>query len=783
MTVNQGFLLTRDWRDARSGLALEFWLATPQGSKALRITNQESVCFFLQSAQAQLAQALASLTGWRQQALNLVTHQGLAVSALYCRSHALQREAIQRLDELGIATWEADIRPADRYLMERFITADLAYEPGPISRGFIAPKQLKSAPVSEVNLKVLSIDIETSMDGLQLFSIAVQGLGVRRVYMVGASTDQHVAANNMDLIACASARECLDKFLRGVRLLDPDVLIGWNVIGFDLWMLQRFCDQQAMKFNLGRDGSTPRWREDKDSERRYIQIAGRVALDGIDLVKAAAFSFDSYSLQQVSQTVLGTGKLIVGGNSGEKIAHLFNTDKTALAHYNLQDCQLVTDIFVKLNLLDFAIARARLTGLPLDRVGGSVAAFEYAYLPLLHRAGFIAPNLGEVQSDVVSPGGYVMDSLPGLYKDVLVLDFKSLYPSIIRSFLIDPCGYWRAKNAGLQADQVVQGFNEAFFAREGHLLPGIIKKLWAARDHAKAEQNQPLSYAIKIIMNSFYGVLGSEGCRFFDPRVCSSITLRGHEIIQRSKRWIETQGFSVIYGDTDSLFVWLGERAHEQPVQALGASLAAGLNRWWTQTIGDEHGLASALEVEFETHFKRFFMPTIRGSEAGSKKRYAGIVENAQGVDELIFKGLESVRTDWTRLARDFQTELYWRLFHAEPVDQWIVDLVAALRAGEKDEQLIYRKRLRRNLDDYAKNRPPHVQAAHKLASVGLAPRRGDWVEYFITVNGPEPKVMRSSAIDYQHYLERQLQPVAEAILPFFDRSFSDLVENQIRLL
>ena len=95
---------------------------------------------------------MASLTAWRQQALNLVTHQGLAVSALYCRSHALQREAIQRLDELGIVTWEADIRPADRYLMERFIPADLAYEPGPISRRFIAPKQLKSAPVSEVNL-------------------------------------------------------------------------------------------------------------------------------------------------------------------------------------------------------------------------------------------------------------------------------------------------------------------------------------------------------------------------------------------------------------------------------------------------------------------------------------------------------------------------------------------------------------------------------------------------------------------------------------------------------
>ncbi|BFM10259.1 DNA polymerase II [Simiduia litorea] len=783
MTVNQGFLLTRDWRDARSGLALEFWLATPQGSKALRVTNQESVCFLRQSDQAQLAKVLEKHRGWRVQTLSLLTHDGLAVSALYSRSHVQQREAVKLLSDAGIVTWEADVRPADRYLMERFITADIAYQPGPISRGYIAPKQVKPAAVSEIKLKVLSIDIETSMNGLQLFSIALQGQGVSRVYMVGASEDQHFAESELDLIACASVRECLDKFLRAIRLLDPDIIIGWNVIGFDLWMLQRFCDQQSIKFNLGRDGSTPRWREEPDSERRYIHIAGRVALDGIDLVKAAAFSFDSYSLQQVSQSVLGVGKLIAGSDGGAEIARLFDTDKPALAHYNLQDCQLVSDIFAKLNLLDFAVARARLTGLPLDRIGGSVAAFEYAYLPLLHRAGFVAPNLGEIESDVISPGGYVMDSIPGLYDDVLVLDFKSLYPSIIRSFLIDPCGYWLAKNGQYKVDQIVRGFNEAYFAREGHLLPGIIEKLWAARDQAKAEKNQPLSYAIKIIMNSFYGVLGSEGCRFFDPRVCSSITLRGHEIIQRSKQWIESQGFAVIYGDTDSLFVWVGAAKNGLNPQAVGAQLALGLNQWWTQTIRAEHQLSSALEVEFETHFKRFFMPTIRGSEAGSKKRYAGIITNERGADELKFKGLESVRTDWTRLARDFQTELYWRLFHGEAVDQWIIDLVAELRAGVKDDQLVYRKRLRRKLEDYAKSRPPHVQAAHKLAQAGLAPKRGDWVEYFITINGPEPKATRTSSIDYQHYLDRQLQPVAEAILPFFGYSFSGLVDSQIRLL
>src|SRR5690606_15541014 len=112
--------------------------------------------------------------------------------------------------------------------------------------------------------------------------------------------------------------------------------------------------------------------------------------------------------------------------------------KPALAAYNLKDCQLVWQIFARAGLLEFAIERARMTGLTLDRNGGSVAAFENLYLPRLHRAGFVAPDIGDGYSAEKSPGGWVMNSRPGLFEHVLVLDFKSLYPSIIRSFCIDP---------------------------------------------------------------------------------------------------------------------------------------------------------------------------------------------------------------------------------------------------------------------------------------------------------------------------------------------------------
>ncbi len=445
------------------------------------------------------------------------------------------------------------------------------------------------------------------------------------------------------------------------------------------------------------------------------------------------------------------------------------------------------DIFEKTCLLDFAIERSRLTGLPMDRMGGSVASFEYAYLPHLHRKGYVAPNVGELESDVVSPGGYVMQSRPGLYQHVLVLDFKSLYPSIIRTFLIDPYAFWRVLHEQLRPEEIVSGFNEAAFAREGSILPDLIDYLCQQREKAKADNNQPLSQAIRIIMNSFYGVLGSRVCRFFDPRVCSSITLRGHDIIQQSRQWIEQQGHQVIYGDTDSIFVWLGPTFTpinaQQECQTIGSELAEDLNQWWRQKLQQEFSIESALEIEFETHYQHFLMPTIRGSEQGSKKRYAGMVEN-NGEMEMVFKGLETVRADWTAVAKEFQQQLYEKVFLKQPYHQFIRNTVNDLLVGQKDRELLYRKRLRRPVSGYQKSNPPHVKAARvyeQYAKETLA--KGDPIHYWITVNGPEPEQYHYSPIDYQHYIDKQLKPIADSILGFLGESFDDIVQPQIRLV
>ena len=426
------------------------------------------------------------------------------------------------------------------------------------------------------------------------------------------------------------------------------------------------------------------------------------------------------------------------------------------------------DIFAHAKLIEFAQRRAELTGLAADRFGGSVAAFDNLYLPRLHRKGRVAPDTHDVGQGPGSPGGYVLDSAPGLYDNVLVLDFKSLYPSIIRTFNIDPFAMFSA------GEDAVPGFLEASFAREGAILPELVSELWAARDQAKRLNDAPLSQAVKILMNSFYGVMAAEGCRFYDARLASSITRRGHEIIQSSRDLIEERGFQVIYGDTDSLFVLLGSEHDQDSSIRQGEQLAQCLNDWWTERLMRELHLESHLEVEFETHFARFLMPTVRGDRTGSKKRYAGLVRHADGTPELVFKGLESVRTDWTPLARGFQRELYRRVFLNEPFEAYVRETLEQLLAGELDDQLVYRKRLRRPVDEYKRNIPPHVQAAKKLDN----PSR--WVNYVITSTGPEPVTEVMPKPDYEHYRERQLAPAADGLLYFLDTSFGGLTDQQL---
>ncbi len=289
-------------------------------------------------------------------------------------------------------------------------------------------------------------------------------------------------------------------------------------------------------------------------------------------------------------------------------------------------------------------------------------------------------------------------------------------------------------------------------------------------------------------MNALYGVPGSSGYRFFDPRLASSITLRSHEIMCQTRALIEAEGYQVIYGDNDSTFVWLKQPYDQKQVAQIGQSLVQQVNQWWQKHFQQQFGLENALELEFETHYLRFLLPTIRWAEQGSKKRYAGLVTRADGSEEVVYKGLVTVHTDWTPLAQQFQQQLYQCIFKRQPYQDYVRDYVSKTLNGEFDDRLIYRKRLRRKLDEYQRNVPPHARAASIADDYNrqhgrlLQYKNGGWINYVMTVAGPEPLEARHSAIDYPDYLESQLQPVADAILPFLHDDFTTLVTGQMGL-
>lgn len=784
---SEGFILTRGRKEILGQTHIEYWLSSCDGPVCL-LTPAQRDLFFIRQSDLELAKDCLSAKGiaFESKALELKTFEQSPVAALYFVSPTDAYQATGVFDESGLEIFESDIRLTDRFLMERFVYGSAEYvgQELPVSgygSEYKRYQHVSLRPSSYIpKLKILSLDIECSREGF-LYSIGLSSAGYKRVIMVGKKEDG--AENWIHWVS--NEKALLRHFVAEINQFDPDLIIGWNVVNFDFRLLIRRAEIHGISLAIGRGGQKISWRDRVgEVDQGFVNISGRVIVDGIDALKTATYQFDSFSLEAVSQTLLGKGKATEDvHNRVEIIEHDFRHNKQKLAYYNLQDCVLVEEIFEKTKLIDFLVLRSQLTGLDLDRVGGSVAAFLNLYLPRLHRAGYISPNRPE-DGGLASPGGYVMDSIPGLYTNVIVLDFKSLYPSIIRTFKIDPVGLIEGL---LENENSIPGYKGARFSREKHFLPDIITSLWQQRDQAKKNNDQARSQAIKILMNSFYGVLGSGGCPFYDTRLASSITLRGHEIMQQTAKWIADAGYEVIYGDTDSTFVRITGDSDKKNIDNIGKKLANDINTRWQEKLKKEFELTSYLEMEFETHFTKFLMPTIRGSSQGSKKRYAGIKLSANG-EELVFKGLETVRSDWTPLAKEFQQKLYSLIFYNKPVKEYLEQLIQDVRLGKHNESLVYSKRLRRTLSAYVKNIPPHVRAArladqyNKAKNKPLRYQNKTWIRYVMTVNGPEPVEYLKSRIDYEHYIEKQLRPIAEAILPFVDLSFDSLIRPQMGL-
>jgi DNA polymerase-2 len=679
----------------------------------------------------------------------------------------------ESLERTGGCALEADIRFAYRYLIDRGIRTGVSIEgkAEAVRPGLVRFRNPELRPADcRPPLRTISIDLETTPDASEIYSIALAGRDVAEVHLVGRApvAGAQVHPDERRLLAAATER---------IHELDPDILTGWNVVDFDLRTWVRRARALGLTARLGRvAGAVAFQRDPRFTRQTRADVPGRMVLDGIALVRDA-LRLEDYRLETVAQAVLGRGKLLdpEAPDAAAEITRLYREDPAALVAYNLEDARLVLDILEHEGLLDLTLERSLMSGMQLDRVGASIASFDRVYLPELRRRGVVAPSVHADRKTAQVKGGALLEPRPGVFSNVAVFDFKSLYPSLIRTFNLDPLAHARAADS----EDAIEAPGGARFARGDAILPTVIEHFMERREDAKLRGDRHADQAIKIMMNALFGVLGAGSCRFFDPDVANAITGFGQQTLRWTREAFEEEGVHVLYGDTDSVFVQLESGAPPETARAVAEELRGRVERRIDERVRDEYRVEPRLELEFERLFERFFLPRVRGGKSGSKKRYAGWTRG-----ELVIVGLESVRRDWPAIARRLQQGMLTRLFRDEDVLPFVRSLVTGVVAGEFDAELVYVKRIRKgSVERYTATTPPHVQAARKAGG-----RVGPVVRYMITLNGPEPVLPGRAlpkAIDRRHYVEHVLRPIADAILPHVDSSFAEAIgqPRQLSLL
>jgi DNA polymerase II len=740
--------------------------------------------FYIKQADITKAQKLKTSITFETKDTSMKNFEGDPVAKVILAAPKYVKPLRELFGKENITYYEADIRFVTRVLMDRGIKGivevqgdhrkadekkefvDCVYEEPELK----APKEGTTPP----ELNVLSFDIETTPDGTKLHCLSVyskyQGKETTKAWIIKKKAKNAVTLEN--------EAELCDVFARAIRELDPDVVTGWNVIDFDLALLRTKFKKYQIPMKMGRNDweCTLRVQESYFADSK-ADFPGRQVLDGIHLLKGAFIKLPDYKLNTAAKEFVGKGKLISGPDRYEELEQLYEKNPDKLIAYNILDSKLAYQILENSDVLNLAVQRSMLAGMFLDRVNASVASLDFVYISRAMKKGLVVSTSDYGERDERIKGGFVMASKPGIYKNILVLDFKSLYPSIIRTFHIDPYNFVRKKDMDkYKEDELVTSPNKAHFKNQEGILGEILQELWKQRDEAKKQKNTLASHAIKILMNSMFGVLANPSCRFYNLDIANSITHFGQYLNKLTTKKIEEKGYEVIYGDTDSVFV---NPKTDDPNKAeeIGQELQKYINAFYNKHVQEEYHTTNFLELEFEKNYLKFLMPHVRGSTIGAKKRYAGMIKK-DGKNEIQFVGLEFVRRDWTDAAKKFQKELYEQVFHEKDPTAYVKDFAKKLKVGKLDELLVYRKALRKNADEYVKTTPPHVKAARKLGMKGFG-----IIEYVVTTNGPEPIQKLKSKIDYDHYIEKQIKPIADSILGFYDTSFDDLMKGDQKKL
>ena len=588
-------------------------------------------------------------------------------------------------------------------------------------------------------LKILSFDIENSMKDGRIFTIGIA------IWEKGEIRKMSIEGEERDI---------LWKFLETIWNEDPDIITGYNIDGYDLEVLsekyKKYEKTHKLEFAIGRDKSKP-----QRIVGQFWRLHGRVIEDAWWAVKKE-LRLKQETLQAVAMHLFGEGKMDVDRTN---IDEEWEKDRNKVIEYCKKDAELALRILLKIGIIDKYLDLATVTKFPLDDVihSGTSTWVDSLLIREADRRGVGVPLQGHERKTRKIEGGYVHSIEPGLYHWVCVLDFKSMYPSIIIKYNI--CFTTLSKEGEIESPIGVR-----FLSRERKegIIPKILAELMKKRDELKKRMKEEperrdyydgLQSAVKILMNTFYGVLASSFYRFTNPDIGASITAFARETIKKIINELEREGIRVVYGDTDSVFF-------QSPYENLEKTVEFGKKK--AEEISKKEGLI----LEFEKVLEPFF-------SHGAKKRYVGRViwpEDMRG--EMVVRGYEIRRTDSFDLQTEAQREIFEKILDGDIKGAIgrAKEIVSQVRSGNVPVEKLVISRTVRDFKFYKNpDSMPNVQAAKKMIKMGYEFIPGMKVAWVVVnargsrqdVEPYIPGVPFNRKPDYKYYAKRVAETLA----------------------
>jgi DNA polymerase I len=560
-------------------------------------------------------------------------------------------------------------------------------------------------------------------------------------------------------------RPVIEDFVSYVRHFDPDIVVGYGINGQDWPYLIERCKKLGLRLQVDRAETEPH-----TSVYGHVSITGRANVDLLDFVG----EFSEVKIQTLENLAdyLGIMK-IENRQLVEDVDYADYWDsrekREILKKFSMDNTRCVMGIAQA--VLDFAMQLSNLVSLPLDHVGSAAAGFrvEWFLIKRTHGLGELVPKRIE-QPYRPYAGGVVLKPLPGMHEDIAVLDFKSMYPSLMIAYNISPDTYVPPKEPApksgvYEAPEVGHHFRKepAGFYKE--VLSYLISVRDEIRSRMKTLAPESVEYrvfdarqkAVKVITNASYGYAGWTGARWYVKPMAEAAAAWGRHTILNSIKMAEEAGLRVVYGDTDSIFL----NNDVEKIEDL------------SKRIKKELGL----EIKPDKVYVRIFF-----TEA--KKRYAGILPDGR----LDIVGLEVVRGDWANVAKTVQEkvlEIVLKEQSPEKAAEFVQQFVSELRQKRVSfRDLIIWKTLTKPAEEY-EVKASHVEAAKMLKEKGWELAVGDKVGYVIVVGSGrlyervKPyKYASYDEVDLEYYISKQVVPVAARVLESFGITEEQLLQS-----